>query len=473
MHRHRWLLALGLVGAGALAALGVATTVSTVASTTSAAPSSWTMDAGGPEHNAVFDTAGAASTAGHAWRFAEVHAIALTSPPPETNVVGRLRASVRTTQTLGNALGVSVVGSSVYAESDSGVLYKLDAATGRMVWSSTFVNEAMGNPIVVGSRVYVGLGNSDFSYRELVAFKQGRPVMRGTGLSGVVAVSARSGKVLWTFPTRGEDMPTPAYARGVLYEADGSGSLFALNALTGRLLWRDRVGGFDSMSSPVVWQNPALGVREVVASFSDPTQVVAVNGATGAILWRQTIPGAFDTGVGDEMPAVSPSRGIVVVNSVVDPQQVGSTMTANIAVEALSAQTGKVLWTTLLGRGSMPPAFKAGVPMIAGSTIYMNAPATDTMHAISLTTGKVLWSFRAGFPGRAAPALVGNVLYFGDGPDIFALDARTGRLLARYRVGGLFGIVNPVVVGGTMYLDNSYNWVMALPLSRIRSATVR
>ncbi|MDT7862437.1 MAG: hypothetical protein RRA45_09515 [Saccharolobus sp.] len=39
--------------------------------------------------------------------------------------------------------------------------------------------------------------------------------------------------------------------------------------------------------------------------------------------------------------------------------------------------------------------------------------------------------------------------------------------MATYHVGGRFGIVNPVIAGNTMFLANSYGWVIALPLNEI------
>lgn len=456
-----------------LGAAGCGQAASPAAASGAGYPAVWPMDGAGPERNAAF-AAGPGAPAGlqngYRWRFAEVHALPLDRLPPETPVVGRLRASVRITQTLGNALGVSVVQGTVYAESDSGAVYALDAADGRPIWQRTLTNQAMGNPVVVGGRVFVGTGNSDFSYRELVHYRLRQPVMRGTGLSAVYALSARTGRTLWRYDTAGEDMPTPAYLNGVLYEANGHGNVFALDAASGRLLWKTHVGGFDSMSSPVAWLNPVTRRAEVLASFSDPNQVVALDGADGKVLWRQGIAGGFDTGVGDEVPAVAPRADVAVVSSVVDPKTVDGRPTANLAMEALNAADGHVLWYDKFGRGPMPPAFKAGIPMIHGGIVYFNAPATDTMHAVALNNGHILWSFRSGFPGRAAPTYYEGRLYFADGPYIWTLDPKNGHLLGRYKAGGLFGIVNPVIVGGTMFLDNSYNWVMALPLKTINAS---
>ncbi|WP_041304272.1 hypothetical protein [Kyrpidia tusciae] len=53
------------------------------------------------------------------------------------------------------------------------------------------------------------------------------------------------------------------------------------------------------------------------------------------------------------------------------------------------------------------------------------------------------------------------------GSKVYALDPKTGKELGSYEPGGRFGIVNPVIVGKTMYLGNSYDWIQAIPLSKI------
>jgi hypothetical protein len=68
---------------------------------------------------------------------------------------------------------------------------------------------------------------------------------------------------------------------------------------------------------------------------------------------------------------------------------------------------------------------------------------------------------------RGGPTYYKGLLYQAAGPYIFVLDSQDGRILTKYQAGGRFGIVNSVIVGGTMYLGNSWNWVMAIPLSAI------
>ncbi len=63
-----------------------------------------------------------------------------------------------------------------------------------------------------------------------------------------------------------------------------------------------------------------------------------------------------------------------------------------------------------------------------------------------------------------------GVLYQAAGPYIFALAPLSGYINSKHQASGRSGILNPVIVGGTMYLGNSLNWVMAISLLKIMGA---
>jgi outer membrane protein assembly factor BamB len=255
---------------------------------------------------------------------------AVSGGPYDENVLGYLPASVKTTQLLGTAVGVTALAGRIYAESDMNTVYALNAMTGARIWQSPTINAAMGNPVIGDGLVFVGAGDTGFSFQSVLRYASGAPgVTRGMGFAAVYAFDENTGRQVWKFDTKGEDMPSLSYLGGKVYIGNGDGHMYALDAKTARPAWITSVGGFDSMSSTNYWHDPATGQDLVFAGFSDPNYLYA-----------------FD------------------------------------------AQTGKVVW----------------------------------------------------------------------------------HILARYNAGGRYGIVNPVIVGGTMYLGNSCNWVQAIPLSRIYPA---
>ena len=98
---------------------------------------------------------------------------------------------------------------------------------------------------MLNGEVIIGLGNAMFI----------NSTVRGTGENAVIALSLYSGKELWNFTTLGEDMPTPVYYDGMIIEANRNREVFALNATTGKLVWEDYIGSYDSMSSSVLVNN--------------------------------------------------------------------------------------------------------------------------------------------------------------------------------------------------------------------------
>ncbi|MCL4494557.1 MAG: PQQ-binding-like beta-propeller repeat protein [Firmicutes bacterium] len=441
-------------------------------------PSNWTVYAGEPSHNAAFAVPSSApkwEQTGVKWNFAENAAVPLNSPFPDLANLGLRGAPVKMTQNLGNAVGVSAVNGVIYAESDDYHLYALNAKTGRLLWKSgMLVNNLMGNPIVANNLVYVTAGDTGFPFSQVLHYEMSNgtaTLTRGLMYSAIYAFNARTGRLVWRQDFHGNAMPTPVYNNKTVYEATGGGNLWAFNAATGAVKWKTSLQGFDSMSSPNVYTNPVTHQTEIIVGTSDQNHVVAVNAANGSILWSQkTALNIFNTGMGDNSPTVDQSRNIVIQDSVVNFDK--TTKTTNLAVYAMNATTGQVLWSQDLGVGNSPPAYKAGVSMVHNGIVYVGSPVTSTLYALNERNGSILWkfSFQNAGPagaGRGNAVYAYGVLWVAAGPKVYALNPQTGQELGSYSPGGRFGIVNPVIVGATMYLDNSYDWVQAIPLKTI------
>ncbi|HEY7833130.1 MAG TPA: PQQ-binding-like beta-propeller repeat protein [Ktedonobacterales bacterium] len=109
------------------------------------------------------------------------------------------------------------------------------------------------------------------------------------------------------FPNGGIFTP-PTYHNGVIYEAGGptpdgvcqQGALFALNAASGAVLWRQCTAG--QVVSPPSYTGGVLFVGQHMS-------VVAYNAATGKVLWQGAING-------DVYGGVTVSHGIVLLGTV-------------------------------------------------------------------------------------------------------------------------------------------------------------
>lgn len=433
----------------------------------------WSVYGGDIAHNSAFVApAGAAGDAlrhGVSWKFAEENALPLDDPLGKDGAaLGPRSAPVKTTQFLGSAVGVTVVGNVVYGESDSGYVYAIDAVSGHQIWRAHVDNAAMGNPIVADGRVFVGSGDTGFSFSQVLHAQGGAKtgLVRGLSWAAVYAFDAASGKQLWRYGTKGEDMSSECYTDGTLYFGNGDGHMYALDPATGKPKWKTMVGGFDSMSSCNIYHN------KVYAGFTDPNDLVAVDTRTGAIAWRTSFPNVANTGMGDNSPTIDAADNQVIQVAVADAQSTAGKATVNTAVLAVDADTGKINWKVLLGRGDSPPAYKASVAMVHAGVIYVSSPATSRLSALDAKTGKTLWTSTIPHPsvpglGRGAVTFLDGTLYQSTGSWLYAWDAKTGNLKHDLSIGGRFGICNPVIVGNTLFVTNSWGWILAQPLSAL------
>lgn len=436
------------------------------AASADAGPQAWTTIYGGPGHNAAF--AADPKAAGVTWRYAEARAWPLEKPAFDSEFVGPKSAETTAAQWQGNAVGVSVADGVVFAASSDQFIYALNARTGALIWRTSPVGTTfMGQPLVDNGRVFVNAGTVGFNYSNVQAFAKAGMAVRGAGVAynGIYALDQRDGALLWRYGTAGDAMPTPAITGDQLIFSTGAGDVTSLNKTTGAKLWKASVGGMGNMSSP------AIAEGRVFVGMASPAFLFALDAATGQVAWKATIPNSANTGMGDVSPAVA--DGIVVTDAVSDAKIEAGKATMDVTIAGFDAGTGRMLWSHKMGRGPKPPSYKGGVPMIHDGVVYVGGPVRSEYQALDLKSGRLLWTWTTPNPSEAGSARgpatwVDGALYISTGPSIYKLDAATGRLLARKDLGGRFGISGPTIVGGTMYLGNDWDWVMAEPLAALK-----
>jgi outer membrane protein assembly factor BamB len=132
----------------------------------------------------------------------------------------------------------------------------LNASTGEGIWGYGDENESLGfsSPVVANGIVYFG------------------------SLDGnLYALNARTGTLLWTYPTGGTSLaPIPTVANGLVYFGSQDNNVYALNATTGAFIWKYATG--SAVGTP-----PAVA-NGVVYVASD--QIYALNAGTGVLMWQ-------------------------------------------------------------------------------------------------------------------------------------------------------------------------------------------
>ncbi|HVT69300.1 MAG TPA: PQQ-binding-like beta-propeller repeat protein [Trebonia sp.] len=320
---------------------------------------------------------------------------------------------------------VAQAGNVVYAATNGNTVFAVNATTGKQIWKRTVTSELNEDLVVAGGSVVVSGGNGPYALaatggNQLWSVKSDSayPMLAAGGVvyvafaakndlaSGVTALDPATGTIVWTLAFGENDgiAGMLALADGVLYTTTTAGEAFAISAKNGAQ--RQRIGGFGAFgSSPIA---AADGV--VYAGLDDKKgTVVAVDTAAGKTLWRQSL-GAATFG-----PSVAAANGIVFAGTV----DGGALASQTGKLFALSAKTGKPLWSVPVAGGANEG------PVVAGDVVYTGsgALASGTLVAWELTTGRKAWSFTAPDAMGDITAVPGSRVFFGSGGYVYSVGA--------------------------------------------------
>ncbi len=130
----------------------------------------------------------------------------------------------------------------VYLVSTEGIWYALDENTGSLVWRNNIFNAAVyggagtSSPTLANGVLYAGIDSLNY------------------GANSVSAVDALTGQLKWIFtaaPSGFVLSSSPAYGNGKVYIGSNNGTLYAINAVTGKEVWSYFAGDTHEFSSPV------------------------------------------------------------------------------------------------------------------------------------------------------------------------------------------------------------------------------
>ena len=338
-----------------------------------------------------------------------------------------------------------VVGGDANAQGQStapGYVFALSARTGRILWTQVTPNSVYAEPILSAGRVLIGVGNA------LFPAATGTPsldpnAVRGVGPSGLYAYDAATGWPLFEFETPGADQAPATVVGSKVYIASGSRQLYVLNLNSGRLLWSVNLGHYVSRSSPRIVNGM------VVVGGAGPLGVVAVDMKTGRIAWQRPIHQAIG-GVDDTPLAVHGNR--LVGAAVLFPKSAGSKRLFRAVVFAIQATTGKILWQQQVAQGPLPRFKETGTPLVWGNTVYVGNALNGDVSALALTTGKVQWTVNAGAPVTRPPVIRRRRVIFVTQQGTLEAVSESGRVLFRRSLGKFVNAYGPVIVGDTAFV---------------------
>lgn len=216
---------------------------------------------------------------------------------------------------------------------------------------------------------------------------------------------------LWRYTGRPLLEFPPIFVSGRLYFVDNSGFARALDADTGKVLWKRRIGRLNA-SSPAYARGRLYVVNLV------PGHILKLDAKTGRTIWKRELPGRAE------------SSPLVIGRSVYFGCECGELF-------SLSTVNGNVRWATSLGGEiKSAPAYQDGALYVGDYGGYMNA--------VDARTGELIWqsdSLGQGFGTSGAfystPAVAFGRVYAGNNDTrVYSFDRRDGTIAWTYSTGG-------------------------------------
>ncbi len=311
----------------------------------------------------------------------------------------------------------AIVGGVVYASSESGKIFAVDAAGGRKVWEFDTGAPVRCSPAVAGGVVYCGSDSGVFH-----------------------ALDAQTGKPIWRFEAGGPIQASPAVSGGVVVFGANDHNLYALDRRTGRKLWNFRTSGFCVHAPPVI-----QGDRVFAAGWAD--WVWRLDLKTGKPLWRSFIPVSIEavSFYRDQLWVRSPYYVVKLdaakgswLNIAEASYGYGGMAFAGdrLFQSGVQGQHGAegASYVSLNGKAEPPPEQVA--PTLKGVGILTPTPLEKAAELESMATplalgdklcfatlegkviltdldGKQLWKYELGGPSHASPVAAGGLLVVG------------------------------------------------------------
>ncbi len=355
----------------------------------------------------------------------------------------------------------TIVDGTLYIGNNHGSLYAIAVDSGQVIWKAHVPNPLMSAPLVYGDVVIVGEGDPTSR-----GSSPSEPIMVGQGPSALIAFERSSGNVRWQLPLQGSAMPTPAIIDGILVNHDGAGWINGIDPATGSKRYSRWIGSMASMTAAL-----PIGHGDFITAGVGSNAAWRLHADGGSTVWRSAFSKGA-SGIGD-CPPVSDGTGIYCdYVSPIWPDL--STVVGNLTVErayALRVVDGALMWDVALDSGSLPERNEAAIPLLANGLLYLGSAIAPWMHALDASSGTLMWEIPTRGVVKGGIVDVNGIIYFGDfGGYLWALDARTGRIVGDKFMHTSFNVGSPIVDGKTLIVGSDSGSVIAVPLETIRSS---
>ncbi len=239
----------------------------------------------------------------------------------------------------------------------------------------------------------------------------------------------------WSLVVAGNAIMSPITAvNGLVYFGSEDNYLYAVDSAARAVRWKFKAGG-------TIRSQPAVSMAMVFIA-SDDGYVYGVSNSTGIQVWKQQIAKA-------PTPRDPLGAGVPFTSS---PTLQGSILYVGsweADLDALDAQTGKVLWTFATGKGF--PIYIT--PQISDGLVLFGDYAGN-FFGVDARKGTQSWVFQTdeGTYNNGI-AIANHVVYLLTSNGLHALDAKTGKSLWVNTDSAGGGFETPIYEDGVLYID--------------------
>lgn len=402
-----------------------------------------------------------------------VHAFSHGDSNPEK----RWETVATTHQILADLVGTPA---GILATSNDLYVTSLDPRTGRVQWRQSLLEAAT----VGGERVSADVVAGGADYQSPPAAVGGL-VYVGSPNRFVYAVEAATGKEVWRFETSGQVSAQPIVADGRVFfgQQGGDKNYYCVDAKTGAPVWK----------KPLGWAWVSASYRDGNIYFGTVEGYIhCVRGADGALVWTHaTNGGVYPAPATDEENvytgswdghyyALDRATGVPrwAYHLGGHPDSAAPMLwKGKLVIQALSkyldaidVRTGQSAW-----KFNVPPGFDINATPAAHEDrvffsifrVVNHTPSGARLFAIHDSSGKPLWEFRPG-GGLTGPSIARDRVYFASTADVFftCVDAKgngdgTTNLIWRYKMGGVVEESCPAIYGRRAFVLCSDRYLYA------------
>jgi outer membrane protein assembly factor BamB len=311
---------------------------------------------------------------------------------------------------------------------DNGVAKAVNVLNGHTLWHHSVGTLAASSPAVAAKQRLVVMP---------VLSTHGRSPGRGQ----FVALSIRTGHVVWSKPLPAGSESSPIVHGNTVYFGDQGGRLWALSLKHGHVDWTYHASG-------AIKGGPAL-VNDVLYFGDYAGRAYAINASSGHQIWAVGTDGAhFGFGSGNFYATPAVAFGRVYIGN------------TDGRVYSFGTRTGALAWATGTGAYVYASASIADPPGL-GPTVYVGS-YSGSLYAFNARSGAIRWRHPAGGKISGSSTVIGNVVYYSDlgTKTTTGLDATTGRTVFSFHDGAF----TPVIADyHALYLDGYGTIYQLLP----------